>query len=108
MVNPYCSFLCGPNNKNTPGVAVILKELLVKLDRLKIEHQDEAAIRRQLRIMANRTNGVKTSANQFFLKKDAIDSVIDRKKPNTRNVSCVIIPRHDVPQCFSRLVSGGT
>ncbi len=68
VVNPYCSFMCGPNNKSTPGVAVILKELLEKLDGLNIEHEDEATIRRRLRVMADRTKSVKTSANQFFLK----------------------------------------
>ncbi len=87
---------------------MILKELLEKQDGLNIEHEDEATIRRRLRVMADRTKSVKTSANQFFLKQGAVDSVIDRKKPNTRNVSCVIVPRHDVPQCFYRLISGGT
>ena len=46
VVNPDCTF---SNGKQTiPGVAVILKELLPKLDELGVEHMEEASIRRDL------------------------------------------------------------
>ncbi len=108
VVNPHCTFACGQGGKSTPGVAVVLRELLGKLDDLGIDHKDEPSIRRQLRSLAEKSVSVKTSANQHFLKKGATDTKIDRKTANTRNVSCIILSRRDIPECFFRMLDTGT
>lgn len=96
MVNPTCTYSYGDSRKGQHGVAIILKELLQLLDRFEIEHADESTIRRELR----KRGDCKTSANQFFLTKKSKSTLIDRKKGDTRNVSCVIIPSKDVPDSF--------
>ena len=85
------------------GVAVIIKELLKLLDNESIPHADESDLRRQLR----KRRECKTSGNQHFLKQGSSSKTIDRGNGDTRNMSCVIVPRKDIPECFFSLLEGG-
>ena len=96
VINPTCTYTCGESRKGQSGVAIILKELMPLLDKYGIEHVDESAIRRELR----KRGDCRTSGNQFFLKQGSQFDAIDRKRGDTRNVSCVIIPSKDVPEAF--------
>ena len=103
MVNPQCFFWCQSTGQNQPGVAIVLKKLLRRLDNLGIQHTDESSIRRQLR----KRSDCKTTANQHFLMKGSTSTDIDRKRGDTRNLSCVILPRKDIPKQFFSLISTG-
>ena len=100
MVNPQCSFLTNSTGKSQPGVAIVLKKLLRRLDNLGIRHADESAIRRQLR----KRSDCKTTANQHFLVKGSSSREIDRRRGDTRNLSCVIVPRKEIPKEFFDLM----
>ena len=99
-VNPYCSYVV--KGKAVPGVAIILRELLKCLDDLGIPHAYESDIRRRLR----KRDDCKTSANQHFLRLTSESSNIDRTRGDTRNMSCIIIPKRDVPEIFFNLLEG--
>ena len=103
MVNPQCSFLYNATAKSQPGVAIVLKKLLHRLDDLGIQHPDESSFRRQLR----KRNDCKTTANQHFLMKGSTSTDIDRRRGDTRNFSCVIVPRKDIPKEFFDLIGMG-
>ena len=103
MVNPQCFFWCQSTGQNQSGVAIVLKKLLRRLDNLGIQHTDESSIRRQLR----KRSDCKTTANQHFLMRGSTSTDIDRKRGDTRNLSCVILPRKDIPKQFFSLISTG-
>lgn len=80
-------------SKKRPGVAIVLKELLTVLDQLSIDHPDESTLRRVLRSRKD----VETSATQRFV-----------HKTGKKMLSCIIIPRDDVPQSFLDRITEGT
>lgn len=79
-----------------------MKRLLHELTKIGIDHADESSIRLQLR----RRSDCKTTANQYFLIKGSTSKRIDRRNTDTKNTSCVIIPRCDVPEKFFHLIEG--
>ena len=81
----------------------MLKKLLRRLDNLGIQHTNELCIHRQLR----KRSDCKTTANQHFLMKGSTSTDIDRKRGDTRNLSCVIVPQKDIPKQFFDLISTG-
>ena len=91
------------HNNSIHGVAIVLKKASSSLDNLGIQHTDESSIRRQLR----KRSDCKTTANQHFLMRGSTSTDIDRKRGDTRNLSCVILPRKDIPKQFFSLISTG-
>ena len=67
-----------------------------------MNHADELSIQLQLR----KRSDCKTTANQHFLVKGSTSKKIDRKGNDTKNTSCVIIPRSDVPARFFQIIDG--
>ena len=78
-------------------MAIVLKRLLHALTKIEKDHADESSIRLQLR----KRSDCKTTANQYFLVKG---STSKRKGNDTKNTSCVIIPRSDVPERFFQII----
>ena len=85
-----------------PAAAIVLKRLLHELSKIGIDHADESSIRMQLR----KRSDCKSIANQYFLVKGSTSTKIDRKCTDTKNTSCVIIPRNDVPESFFHIREG--
>lgn len=93
FVNPNVSYKPKEQpGKKCPGVAIVLKELLALLDQLSIEHLDESIIRRNLRSRKD----VETSATQRFI-----------RKGGKKMLSCIIVPRSEVPQSFFDRITEG-
>ena len=103
FVNPNCMYMLyvspNGNKRPQPAVAIVLKRLLHTLTRIGMDHADESSIRLQLR----KRSDCKTTTNQYFLVEGFTSKKIDRKGNDTKNTSCVIIPRSDVPERFFRL-----
>ena len=104
-----------------PAVAIVLKRLLHALTKIGMDHADESSIRLQLRkrsdckttanqssirLQLRKRSDCKTTANQYFLVKGSTSPKIDRKGNDTKNTSCVIIPRSDVPERFFQIIEG--
>lgn len=103
IVNPNCMYVSPNGTKRPqPGVAIVLKRLLHELSRIGMDHADESSIRLQLR----KRSDCKTTANQYFLMRGSTSKRIDRKGTDTKNTSCVIIPRSDVPERFFQIIEG--
>ena len=103
FVNPNCMYVSPNGSKRPqPAVAIVLKRLLHALTRIGMDHADESSIRLQLR----KRSDCKTTANQYFLVKGSTPQKIDRKGNDTKNTSCVIIPRSDVPERFFQIIEG--
>ena len=85
-----------------PAVAIVLKRLLHELSKIGLDHADDSSIRMQLR----KRSDCKSTANQYFLVKGSTSTKIDRKSTDTKNTSCVIIPRSDVPERFFQIIEG--
>ena len=85
-----------------PAVAIVLKRLLHELSKIGLDHADESSIRMQLR----KRSDCKSTAIQYFLVKGSTSTKIDRKGTDTKNTSCVIIPRSDVPERSFQIIEG--
>ena len=100
FVNPNCMYVSPNGSKRPqPAVAIVLKRLLHALTRIGMDHADESSIRLQLR----KRSDCKTTANQYFLVKGSTSKKMGN---NTKNTSCVIIPRSDVPERFFQIIEG--
>ena len=82
------------NGVGVAGVADLIKELLKLLEDESVPHAGISDLRRQLR----KRRECKTSRNQHFLKQGFSSKTIDRSSGDTRNRSCVIVPRKDIPE----------
>ena len=107
FVNPAVKYKIHPTDGSSKctkisGVAIVLKEFLLALDKYSVRHESEKQIRKCIR----KRSDCHSHTKQFFQKKGFKSNKICRLVPaSTKCKTCICIPRTDVPASFFESLS---